>query len=117
MAYLAVLTLGHGRREGFAATLGIALGLAIVGVAAALGLAALISSSVLLYETLRWGGFAYLIWLAWVGWQGAAETSPGRPLAEELTQRSSRAVYRGRYLSNARSSVGMRRRTRAATQR
>ena len=77
MAYLAVLTLGHGRREGFAATFGIALGLGIVGVAAALGLAALISSSILLYETLRWAGFAYLMWLAWVGWQGAAETSPG----------------------------------------
>ena len=83
MAYLAVLTLGHGRREGFAATLGIALGLGIVGVAAAFGLAALISSSILLYETLRWAGFAYLMWLAWVGWQGAAETSPGRPQTEE----------------------------------
>jgi threonine/homoserine/homoserine lactone efflux protein len=75
-AYLAVLSAGNGRRAGFAATLGIALGLLIVGVGAALGLAALISSSRLLYEALRWGGIAYLLWLAWDGWREATETSP-----------------------------------------
>ena len=78
MAYLAVLSAGNGRRAGFAATLGIALGLLIVGVGAALGLAALISSSSLLYEGLRWGGVAYLLWLAWDGWRNATETSPAR---------------------------------------
>jgi threonine/homoserine/homoserine lactone efflux protein len=76
MAYLAVLSAGNGRRAGFAATLGISLGLLIVGVGAALGLAALISSSRLLYEALRWGGIAYLLWLAWDGWREATETSP-----------------------------------------
>ena len=78
MAYLAVLSAGHGRRAGFAATLGIALGLLIVGIGAALGLAALISSSRLLYEALRWGGVGYLLWLAWDGWREATETSPAR---------------------------------------
>ena len=78
MAYLAVLSAGNGRRAGFAATLGIALGLLIVGVGAALGLAALISNSTLLYEALRWGGVAYLLWLAWDGWHDATETSPAR---------------------------------------
>jgi threonine/homoserine/homoserine lactone efflux protein len=78
MAYLAVLSAGNSRRAGFAATLGIALGLLIVGVGAALGLAALISSSSLLYEGLRWGGVAYLLWLAWDGWRDATETSPAR---------------------------------------
>ncbi len=76
MAYLTILSLRHGRGAGFAATLGIGLGLLIVGTAAALGLSALISSSNLLYETLRWTGFVYLMWLAWEGWRGAAETSP-----------------------------------------
>lgn len=78
MAYLAVLSAGNGRRAGFAAMMGIALGLLTVGVATALGLAALISSSSLLYEALRWGGIAYLLWLAWGGWRDAAETSPSR---------------------------------------
>jgi threonine/homoserine/homoserine lactone efflux protein len=78
MAYLAILSLSQGRKAGFAATLGIATGLLIVGMAAALGLAAVISNSRFLYETLRWGGVAYLLWLAWDGWRDAAETSPAR---------------------------------------
>ncbi len=76
MAYLAVLSASSGRRAGFAATLGIALGLLIVGLGAALGLAALISNSRFLYEALRWAGVAYLTWLAWEGWHDANETSP-----------------------------------------
>jgi threonine/homoserine/homoserine lactone efflux protein len=77
MAYLAVLSVGHGRRAGFAATLGVAAGLLIVGIAAALGLSAIIAGSRLVYEALRWGGILYLLWLAWEGWRGDEETSPG----------------------------------------
>ena len=65
MAYLAVLSASKGRRAGFAATLGIALGLLIVGLAAALGLTAIIANSRWVYEALRWGGVFYLLWLAW----------------------------------------------------
>lgn len=76
MAYLAVLSANKGRRAGFAATLGVALGLLVVGLAAALGLTALIASSRTLYEALRWGGVLYLLWLAYEGWRGQEETSP-----------------------------------------
>jgi threonine/homoserine/homoserine lactone efflux protein len=68
----------YGRRAGFAATIGIALGLLIAGLGAALGLSALVSNSHLAYEALRWSGVAYLFWLAWDGWRDAAETSPTR---------------------------------------
>lgn len=78
MAYLAVLSASQGRRTGFAAALGVGLGLLVVGLAAALGLAAVIKSTPFLYQALRWGGVAYLLWLAWEGWQTAAETSPGK---------------------------------------
>lgn len=78
MAYLAILSASHGRRAGYAATVGIALGLLTVGLAAALGLAAVISNARFLYEALRWGGVAYLLWLAWDGWRDANETSPAR---------------------------------------
>lgn len=81
MAYLAVLSASVGRRAGFAATVGVALGLLIVGFGAALGLAAVISNSRWLYETLRWGGAFYLFWLAWEGWRGEEETSPGKAQA------------------------------------
>jgi len=76
MAYLAVLSASKSRRSGFAATLGVALGLLIVGLAAAFGLAAIVANSRWLYEALRWGGVVYLLWLAWEGWRGE-ETSPG----------------------------------------
>lgn len=77
MAYLAVLSASKGPRAGFAATFGVALGLLIVGLAATLGLTAVIANSRWLYEALRWGGVTYLLWLAWEGWRGEGETSPG----------------------------------------
>ncbi len=76
MTYLAALSLSSGMRTGFAAVAGIALGLSTYGIVAALGLAAVIDSSPLLYGILRWGGVAYLLWLAWEAWSSERETSP-----------------------------------------
>jgi len=76
MTYLAALSLTSGMRTGFAAVAGIALGLATYGVVAALGLAAVIEHSPLLYGILRWGGVAYLLWLAWETWSSEREISP-----------------------------------------
>jgi threonine/homoserine/homoserine lactone efflux protein len=78
MAYLALVSAVEGRRAGLAATTGIALGLAIVGVIAALGLAALLSTSPFAFAVLRWGGALYLLWLAFEAWTGAGEVSPSR---------------------------------------
>ena len=76
MTYLAALSLTSGMRTGFAAVAGIALGLATYGVVAALGLAAVIEHSPLLYGILRWGGVAYLLWLAWETWSSERDISP-----------------------------------------
>lgn len=76
MAYLAILSATAGRRAGLTATAGVALGLLIVGIGAALGLTALIASSPILYQTLRWAGALYLLWLAWEGWRGETDVSP-----------------------------------------
>lgn len=76
MTYLAALSLSSGMRTGFAAVAGIALGLATYGVIAALGLAAVIDGSPILYGILRWSGVAYLLWLAWETWSSERETSP-----------------------------------------
>ena len=78
MAYIAMLSAGNGRRAGLAATAGVALGLMVLGIGAALGLATLISSSHAIYEALRWAGVLYLLWLAWDGWKVAAESSPAQ---------------------------------------
>lgn len=81
MAYLAALTLGSGRRAGLAAVAGVALGLTVIGAAAALGLAALVATDPTLWNALRWAGTAYLFYLAWETWPGEAETSPaGTPM-------------------------------------
>jgi threonine/homoserine/homoserine lactone efflux protein len=76
MAYLAALALSGGVRVGLAAVAGVALGLAIYGLIAALGLTAIIEQSHLLYQALRWGGVAYLFWLAWEAWSSKRETGP-----------------------------------------
>ncbi|MET0431734.1 MAG: LysE family transporter, partial [Hyphomicrobium sp.] len=60
MTYLAVLTLVEGRKAGFATVTGIAAGLFLIGILAALGVAAFVSESRLLYELLRWLGALYM---------------------------------------------------------
>ncbi len=70
MTTLAILAATNGRRAGLAAVAGVALGLLVIGFAAALGLAALLSNSPLLYQILRWAGVLYLLYLAWEGWHG-----------------------------------------------
>jgi threonine/homoserine/homoserine lactone efflux protein len=73
MGYLAVLAASAGRRAGFAATAGVAVGLLGIGIASSLGLAAIVAASNLVYELLRWGGAVYLVWLAWEGWRDAPD--------------------------------------------
>ncbi len=71
MTYLAVVAATEGRRVGFAAVAGVASGLAVMGILAAFGMAEVIAASPLSYQTLRWGGVAYLFWLAWDAWRAA----------------------------------------------
>jgi threonine/homoserine/homoserine lactone efflux protein len=72
MAYLAALALASGKRVGFAAVAGICLGLTGIGILAAFGLAAFLDQVPLAYEALRYCGAAFMFYLAWEGWQGAA---------------------------------------------
>lgn len=80
MAYLAALSLTRGRVAGLIATAGIALGLATHAVLVALGGGAVIQSYPVLYESVRWAGIAYLLFLAWEGWQPVPETLSKGPL-------------------------------------
>jgi threonine/homoserine/homoserine lactone efflux protein len=77
MAYLATLTLDRGRAAGLLAVVGVAAGLSVHAAVAALGLGALISKAPSIYEVLRWSGVAYMLFLAWEGWQPDRENSPG----------------------------------------
>jgi threonine/homoserine/homoserine lactone efflux protein len=73
MAYLALVGVSRGRGDGFMAVLGVALGLALLGALVGVGLGSLILENPLIYETLRWAGAAYLVWLAWDGWREAQQ--------------------------------------------
>jgi threonine/homoserine/homoserine lactone efflux protein len=75
MAYLVALSATQGRRAGLAAVAGITAGLAVYGIIAALGLAALIATVPALYAALRWFGVLYLLWLAWEAWWDSEEPS------------------------------------------
>jgi threonine/homoserine/homoserine lactone efflux protein len=76
MAWLALTSAREGKRSGFAAVAGIALGLAILAGTSAIGLAALATRSPTLFSLLRYAGVAYLLWLAWTTWSGKDETTP-----------------------------------------
>ncbi|HEX6218451.1 MAG TPA: LysE family translocator [Sphingomicrobium sp.] len=54
---------GRGKRAGFAAAAGVCLGTLVWGAIVAVGVAALIVASPLLFTTLKWAGAAYLVWL------------------------------------------------------
>ena len=73
MSYLAIVALGDGRRAGLAAVAGVASGLMLLGIVAALGMAAAITAVPGLEGALRGLGVAYLLWLAWQGWRGAED--------------------------------------------
>jgi threonine/homoserine/homoserine lactone efflux protein len=83
MAYLAALSLARGWRAGLAAVAGIALGLSVYGVAASLGVATIIENSTFLYETLRWGGVVYLLWLAFDAWRTAGDMEAASARGED----------------------------------
>lgn len=69
MAYLALLAANRGRLVGMVAVAGVALGLTLIGILAALGVSAIVESNRFLWELLRWGGVAYLLYLAWDTWR------------------------------------------------
>ena len=91
MAYLALVGVSRGRRDGFMAGLGVALGLALLGALVGVGLGSVILESRTVYEILRWAGVAYLVWLAWDGWREARREA----VAADLPDRAFIAFRRG----------------------
>ena len=76
MAWLAGLAATEGKRSGFAAVAGVALGLLANGALAALGLATLLTAMPALLQGLRLAGAAMMVWLAIEAWRGAEKAPP-----------------------------------------
>lgn len=65
MVYLISRSLCQGRAAGLLSLLGVVAGFLLHMLAAALGLTALFLAVPFAYAVLKWGGAAYLMWLAW----------------------------------------------------
>jgi threonine/homoserine/homoserine lactone efflux protein len=77
MGYLALVAATEGRARGLAAVAGVALGLAILGSVASVGVAALFAAAPWVDPLVRVAGIAWLLWLAWLAWRGTAERDEG----------------------------------------
>lgn len=89
MSYLALLSAMQGRKAGFAAVIGIASGLLLIGVLSALGAAAIVTESPVIYHALRWVGVCYLLWLAVDCWRSSNAMAAARSIVDK------RLVLRG----------------------
>jgi len=79
--YVTARSLSQGRAAGFASMLGIESGEVVWIVAAATGVAALLSTSTAALGILRWAGAAYLVYLGVQRWRQAEEPSAPRRAA------------------------------------
>ena len=89
MAWLALLGVSRGRIVALAAVAGVSLGLTMAGIAAALGVSALIGTTPWLFQALRWAGSLYLLYLAWNAWRDSTavqETRFDAPLRRYFSQ-------------------------------
>jgi threonine/homoserine/homoserine lactone efflux protein len=81
--YVVTRSVDQGRAAGLASVAGIHVGTLVHVVAAALGLSALLVSSAVAYDTVRWLGAAYLVWLGLQRLLARDEDDrPGRPRRE-----------------------------------
>lgn len=88
--------MAHGRRPALFAALGMSSGLVVHIAAVAVGLAAVLAASPLLFRFIQIAGTAYLLWVAWGLWQ-----SGGQPLAQASASRSpDLALWRRGFLMN-----------------
>lgn len=79
--YTLSITLGGGLRAGMLAVIGCTLATVVHLAAALAGLAAVLHSSALLFQAIKWAGVAYLIWMAWGTLRGGGtlEVRPETP--------------------------------------
>ncbi len=91
MAYLAILSAERGRLAGLAGVAGVGIGLLLLGLLAVFGLGAVVLDNEWLYQSLRWAGIGYVLYLAWETW-----SESGKPLgAIKVTEGAGRFFRRG----------------------
>ena len=71
--YTVAAGLAHGTRASVFASIGCVAGIVPAMLAAVTGLAAIMHSSALAFQTVKWLGVAYLLCLAWITWRDRSE--------------------------------------------
>ncbi len=81
VVYTLSSTLGGGLRAGFWASIGCTIATVIHLVVAMAGLAAILHTSAVLFQTIKFAGVAYLLWMAWAVLRdrGGLSVRPGEP--------------------------------------
>lgn len=89
--YTLSTTMGGGFRAGFWASVGCTLATVFHMIVALAGLAAILLTSAILFQTVKYAGVAYLIWMAWAVLKGTGgmEIGPAAPAT------AARVVWRG----------------------
>lgn len=91
VVYTLSVTLGGGARAGFWATVGCTLATVFHMIVAMAGLAAVLHSSALLFQALKYAGVAYLLWMAWA----VLQSGGGMAITAAKGGTPARLVWRG----------------------
>jgi threonine/homoserine/homoserine lactone efflux protein len=84
MLFVAGSSAAHGRRAGVMAALGVGAGCLLHMVLAAVGLSALLATSAVAFELVKWVGAVYLVWIG-IGMLRRRGASPGEPVTVAVT--------------------------------
>lgn len=90
-AWVVAQSIAGGTRQGIVAGLGLESATLTHALAASLGLSALLATSALAYETVKYAGALYLIWLGIRAWRQPAPSRETHPVP--ATPKSTRTVY------------------------
>lgn len=91
--------LRHGLRRGYWTTVGLQLGILLQLAVVAAGVGTLLAASQIAFETIRWFGVAYLLWLGVQQWRAAAGGTP--LLADDAQATTRRALVTRGFVVNA----------------
>lgn len=88
--YTVATGLAHGTKASVFASVGCTIGIVPAMLAAVTGLAAIMHSSAIAFQTVKWLGVAYLLYLAWITWRDKSEliasaTDSERPSSWRIT--------------------------------
>ncbi len=81
VVYTLSVTIGGGLRAGMLAVTGCTLATMVHLIAALLGLAAILHTSAVLFQAIKWAGVAYMLWMVWGALRGTGtlEVKPESP--------------------------------------